>query len=76
MIYLLLSALAVFVAGLAEAIRMEASRHHASVLTGLHQRNRTDFVHHGTEPDLDEIREDATDVELPEGDITLHHRRN
>jgi hypothetical protein len=75
MIYLLLAALAVFVAGLAEAVRMEYSRRHASVLTGLHQRNRSDFVQHGREPELDEIREDA-DVELRDDDITLHHRRN
>jgi hypothetical protein len=75
-IYLLLAALAIFFAGLGEAIRMEMSRRHASVLTGLHQRNRSDFVQHGREPELDEIREDAGEVELPDDDITLHHRRN
>jgi hypothetical protein len=74
-IYLLLAALAIFFAGLGEAIRMEYSRQHPSVLTGLHQRNRSDFVEHGREPELDEIREDA-DVELPDDDITLYHRRN
>lgn len=76
MIYLLLAALAVFVAGLAEAVRMEYSRRHASVLTGLHQRNRSDFIRHGREPDLDEIREDTGEVELPDDDLTLYHRRN
>jgi hypothetical protein len=75
MIYLLLAALSIFVVGVGEAIRMEYSRRHANVLTGLHQRNRSDFVRHGREPELDEIRED-TDVELPDDDLTLYHRRN
>jgi hypothetical protein len=76
MIYLLLAALGFFITGLGEAIRMEYSRRHASVLTGLHQRNRSDFVQHGREPELDEIREDTGEVELPDDDITLYHRRN
>jgi hypothetical protein len=74
MIYLLLAALGIFITGLGEAIRMEYSRQHPPILTGLHQRNRSDFVQHGREPELDEIREDAGEVELTDSD--LYHRRN